>query len=112
MCKLPELGVPNGSEGMEWIKPVMLSDCTDDSGYSWEPGAESRTPSNTCTYVSWTRYCGFIATQLVGQGFSEVRPRGCIIDSRHSTNDSDAQYFNSRPGYSFIIIVMYRFQLL
>ncbi|MED6210607.1 hypothetical protein PIB30_065715 [Stylosanthes scabra] len=25
-------------------------DCTGDSEYSWESGAESRTPSNTCTY--------------------------------------------------------------
>ncbi|MED6173656.1 hypothetical protein PIB30_061676 [Stylosanthes scabra] len=69
-------------------------------GYSWESGAKSRTPSNTCTYVSWTRYCGFVATQLVGQGCVEVPPRECIIDPGHSSNDRNAQYFNSQPGYS------------
>ncbi|MED6121915.1 hypothetical protein PIB30_034774 [Stylosanthes scabra] len=29
---------------------------------------------------------------------------GCIIDPGNSSNDRDAQYFNPRPGYSFIII--------
>ncbi|MED6205275.1 hypothetical protein PIB30_016258 [Stylosanthes scabra] len=79
---------------------------------SWEPGAESRTPSNTCTYVSWTRYCRFVATQLVDQGCAEVPPKGCIIDPGHSSNDSDAQYFNSRPGYSFNYQNLYHFLLL
>ncbi|MED6197369.1 hypothetical protein PIB30_055835 [Stylosanthes scabra] len=46
-----------------WIVPVT-------AGYSWELGAESRTPSNTCSNVSRTRYCGFVATQLVGFGYS------------------------------------------
>ncbi|MED6159084.1 hypothetical protein PIB30_039066 [Stylosanthes scabra] len=45
------------------------------AGYSWEPGAESRTLSNTCSNVSRTRYCG---------------------------NDSDAQYFNSWPGHTTV----------
>ncbi|MED6171201.1 hypothetical protein PIB30_038533 [Stylosanthes scabra] len=80
------------------------------AGYSWEPGAESRTPSNTCSNVSRTQNCGFVATQLVGFGYSGGSSYGPARDKVLSDYNERKHHHPSGRVNTFDLAFLHQFE--